>query len=68
MAMDLSSFYVDFSGRTDLTADEKTALELIQKNYRPIERVDLLIQYKIENKISSDEYEMMTGLPYSYDI
>lgn len=65
--MDLSYYYIDFSGRTNLTDEEKSALELIQKTYRPIERVELLLEYRINDKITADEFETMTGLPYSYE-
>lgn len=63
---DMSKYYVDFSSRTNLTDDEKKALEAIQKTLRPIERVDLLIEYKITGKITDDDYETMTGLPYNF--
>lgn len=66
IAYDKSQYYVDFSERENLTNDEKTALESIQQNYRPIERVDQLINYKIAGKITSDEFEKMTGLPYTF--
>lgn len=63
---DMSKFYVDFSDRDNLTNDEKVALENIQKIYRPIERVDLLLEYRAQNKITNDDFETMTGLPYIY--
>lgn len=64
---DKSYYYVDFSNHESLTADEKVALDNIQKMYRPIERVDLLLEYRITEKITSDEFEKMTGLPYNYE-
>ena len=64
---DKSMYYIDFSKNTMLTDEEKTALEKIQELYRPIERVPFLNEYRIEGKISADEYEQMTGIPYSYD-
>lgn len=63
---DKSHFYIDFSDNKILTDDEKKALERIQQDYRPIERVELLLEYRIQNKITDDEYETMTGLPYRY--
>lgn len=63
---DKSQYYVDFSDRDNLTDAEKTALQTIQDVYRPIERVDFLIEYRIKGKITSDEFEKMTGLPYSF--
>lgn len=63
---DKSQYYVDFSERTNLTDDEKKALDRIQQMYRPIERVDLLVDYKAQGKITADEFEKMTGLPYNF--
>jgi hypothetical protein len=58
-------YYVDFSDRDDLSEDEKTALHAIQETYRPIERTELLIEYKVNGKITNDDWETMTGLsPY----
>lgn len=64
---DKSFYYIDFSGRDNLTDDEKKALEEIQNSYRPIERVELLLEYRIMDKITADEFEQMTGLPYNYE-
>lgn len=64
---DMSKYYVDFSGRTNLTDDEKIALETIQKTLRPLERISMLVEYRISGKITDDDYETMTGLPYSFD-
>lgn len=66
IAYDKSQYYVDFSNHDNLTNDEKAALERIQQTFRPVERVDLLIEYKIAGKISADEFEKMTGLPYTF--
>lgn len=67
MAMyDKSKYYVDFSDRDNLTNDEKLALAKIQEIYRPIERVEFLIDYKVQGKITADEFETMTGLPYTF--
>lgn len=63
---DKSQYYVDFSSNNNLTNDEKTALDRIQQMFRPIERVEFLIEYKIQGKITSDEYETMTGIPYNF--
>lgn len=63
---DKSAYYIDFSNRDNLSNDEKIALEKIQEMYRPIERVDLLLEYKISGKISTDDFETMTGLPYTF--
>lgn len=63
---DKSKYYVDFSNHDNLTKDEKTALENIQLVYRPIERVNLLLEYKAAGKITSDEFETMTGIPYNF--
>lgn len=63
---DKSQYYVDFSNHDGLSNAEKSALEQIQQTLRPIERVELLLEYKIQGKISSDEYETMTGVPYNF--
>ena len=60
------NYYIDFSNHTTLTEDEKVALEMIQKTYRPVERVELLLDYRASGKITADEFETMTGLPYEY--
>lgn len=64
---DMSAYYVDFSNHDNLTNDEKVALKAIQDTYRPIERVELLLEYKVQGKITADEYEKMTGLPYNFE-
>lgn len=63
---DLSHYYIDFSERTDLSNEDKNELENIQKNFRPIERIDMLTEFRVQGKITSDEFETMTGLPYSF--
>ena len=63
---DKSQYYVDFSNRTDLSSIELAALQAIQDTYRPIERVEFLLPYRINGKISDDDFEKMTGVPYSY--
>ena len=63
---DKSAYYIDFIDRDNLTNDEKVALERIQEMYRPIERVDLLLEYAINGKITTDDFEKMTGLPYTF--
>lgn len=66
MTYDKSQYYIDFSDHTNLSNEEKVNLEKIQELYRPIERVDYLLEYKLQNKITSDEFETMTGLPYNF--
>lgn len=66
VAYDKSKYYVDFSNHENLSNDEKTALEQIQQTFRPIERVELLLEYKVQGKITADEFETMTGLPYNF--
>ena len=63
---DKSHYYVDFSNSKLLSDDEKIALERIQDTYRPVERVELLLEYKVAGKITADEFETMTGLPYDF--
>jgi hypothetical protein len=66
MNYDSSFYYVDFTNREELTEDEKAALEKIQKTYRPIERAEFLVEYKVNGKITNDDFETMTGIPYTY--
>ena len=63
---DKSHYYVDFCNSKLLSDDEKIALERIQDTYRPVERVELLLEYKVAGKITADEFETMTGLPYDF--
>jgi hypothetical protein len=62
-----ADYYIDFSSRTDLTDSEKTALERIQQTYLPIERATFLQDYRYQGKITDDDYEKMTGIPYRYE-
>lgn len=62
---DQSHYYVDFSNRSDLSLDDQVMLENIQQQYRPIERAEFLIPFRLESKITADEFETMTGIPYS---
>ena len=63
---DKSHYYIDFSNSKLLSDDEKISLERIQDTYRPVERVELLLEYKVAGKITADEFETMTGLPYNF--
>ena len=65
MLYDKSQYYVDFSNRDNLSNEDKKNLETIQSSYRPIERVDFLTDYRLTGKITNDDYEKMTGVPYS---
>ena len=65
---DRSAFFIDFSSDPNLTDDEKIALQRIQELYRPVERVELLLDYKVNGKITSDQFEQMTGMPYEYNM
>ena len=58
--------YINITARTDLTPDEIKNLESIQQTHLPIERVDPLLEFKYAGKITNDEFETMTGLPYSF--
>ena len=62
--LDLSQYYVDFSNRDNLTDADKNDLKCIQDTYRPIERVEYLNDYRLMGKITEDDYETMTGVPY----
>ena len=63
---DKSHYYVDFSNNTLLSNDDKIALERIMNDYRPVERVEFILEYRIAGKITDDEYETMTGIPYNF--
>jgi predicted nucleotidyltransferase len=65
---DKSHYYVDFSNSNLLSDVEKVALERIQETYRPVERVEFLLEYKVSGKITADQFETMTGLPYDFGI
>ena len=56
------SYSIDFSNHKDLTQEEIGRLNQIQLDYRPIERTDYLFEYKISGKITSDEFEILTGI------
>lgn len=62
---DEGQYYIDFSDRDNLTSEDKEALENIQ-TYRPMERVDFLSDYLLSGKITDDDYEKMTGIPFNY--
>lgn len=63
---DLSYYAVDFSNHKNLEQDDIDKLHQIQKDYRPMERAEHLSEFKLLGKITSDEYETMTGIPYEY--
>jgi hypothetical protein len=67
MKYNAENYYVDFSNRADLTEADKEALKRIQDTYLPIERATFLQDYRYTGKISDDEYEKMTGIPYRYE-
>lgn len=49
-----------------MSDDEKATLEQIQREFRPIERTELLLEFRIDGKITDDQFETMTGLPYLF--
>lgn len=63
---DKSQYYIDFSDREGLSDEDKNELKRIQDNFKPIERVDFLTEFRIDGKITADEFETMTGLPYNF--
>lgn len=60
-------FHVDFSSHPNLSKSEKEDLQKIQETYRPMERVEYLTQYRIEGKLTDDEFEQLTGVPYNFE-
>lgn len=67
IAYNPSKFFIDFSSHDNLTDDEKRDLEQIQENFRPMERVEYLIPYRLEGKLTDDEFEQLTGVPYGFE-
>lgn len=65
MAYNANDYYVDFTDRSNLTDGEKIALEKIQTEYYPLQRVTFLAPYRNNDKITDDDYETMTSIPYS---
>ena len=64
--VDKSHYYIDFSSSDKLTDEEKIALERIQELYRPVERAELLNEYRVQGKLTDDEYITLTGIPYAF--
>ena len=62
-----ADYYIDFSGSTTLSDSDKIALERIQQQYLPIARATFLQDFRYQGKITDDEYEKMTGIPYRYE-
>lgn len=59
-----NNYFVDFSLNQTLTQAEKDLINEIQERYKPMERVDLLLEFRNNGKITEDEFEQMTGVPY----
>jgi len=66
ITIDKSHYYIDFSKSDKLSDDEKKALERIQELYRPVERAELLNEYRVQGKLTDDEFTTLTGIPYCY--
>lgn len=66
MAYDPSRYYIDFAQRNNLSDDQKISLEKIQQTYLPLERAPYLAEYRVNNFITDDDYETMTGIPYCF--
>lgn len=64
---DASLFYIDFSDNVLMTNEEKDQIKRIQLEFRPIERIEFLLDFKVEGKITDDQFETMTGLPYLFN-
>ena len=60
-----TDYKIDFSSHTNLTEGEKNELNVIQESYRPMERIDYLLKFKDTDKITDDEWEKLTGLPFA---
>ena len=63
---DASFYQIDFSHSTLLTDEEKTSLEKIQQEFRPVERAEFLLEYLVQGKITQDDFTTLTGIPLAY--
>ena len=61
-----NDYYIDFTDRQNLSDNDKKTLEEIQKKYRPVERAEYLNEFVYSGKITTDDMETMTGIPYSF--
>jgi len=59
-------FFIDFKTYKDMDQRTIDDLMLIQENYNPAERVEYLMYYRVNNIISDDDYETLTGQPYKF--
>lgn len=65
--METNRFYIDFSDRDNLNQEDKEALKALQESLRPIERIQYLLDFVISGKISIEDWEVLTGIPWNYN-
>ena len=57
---------IDFQYRDGLSQDDVIALMDIQDKYKPVDRIEYLLKFRAQNKITDDDLEKLTGIPYQY--
>lgn len=58
------NYLVNFENNSKLTPEDKLELKRIQEQYYPIERTEHLTEFYLEGKITDDEYEILTTVPF----
>lgn len=61
-----NDYFIDFNEREELDPMDIQALMEIQEKYRPVDRVEYLLRFRAEEKITDDDLEKLTGIPYQY--
>lgn len=61
-----NDYFIDFNEREELDPMDIQALMEIQETYRPVDRVEYLLRFRAEEKITDDDLEKLTGIPYQY--
>lgn len=61
-----NDYFIDFTQREELEQEDVQRLMEIQETYRPVDRVEYLLRFRAEEKISDDDLEKLTGIPYQY--
>lgn len=59
-----NNYIVDFENNEKLTTKDKEELKEIQEKYYPIERTEHLTEFYLDGKITDDEYETLTTVPF----
>lgn len=59
-----NNYLVNFENNEKLTDEDKKELKRIQDQYYPMERTEHLAEFYLEGKITDDEYEILTTVPF----